>query len=106
MKSLYEKRVIIVIPAAERDAENTWVKENVDPDGGEKTFRVPLYSNPDISGNATHYWCSWAVNEAELNLLSPHFGASLYDAEDWSPKQVLTEMVLQNNEFSSKEVKA
>lgn len=57
--------LIIVIPAADVTQENAWMKENIDPQGGQYTFTSSL---SDDGVNVTHYWCSrqWKPDEAAI----------------------------------------
>lgn len=99
----YMHRAIIIVPAAARTAANTNARK-VDPVGGERTFTVGL-SPPGLLP-PTHYWCSWAMTKQQWATImagyafidaqgTPTPAGRLYDANTWSPEQVLQATGLQ-----------
>lgn len=61
MTTVYARRAIIVVKAADRDNANTDALA-FDPEGGDETFRVGL--SPTGNAPITHYWASTACREA------------------------------------------
>ena len=73
--------MIIVITKAQQPSMNQWMKDNVDPAGGEYTFTVPLYT-----GNThTHYWCSINLTPEQRAEVEAKFGYTY----DMKPNEVL-----------------
>jgi hypothetical protein len=80
--------LIIVIPASDVTQENAWMKENIDPVGGQYTFTSSL---SDDGVNVTHYWCSGQWDDTKAVLLKDHF-AHVYTG---TPQEALDDMGLQ-----------
>lgn len=98
MPTLYTKRNIIVVNAADAAAANTQATL-VDILGGANTFTVPLSATG--SPPATHYWCNWAMTVAEdadirarLQPLVNTNRVRIFDALTTTPEQVLVTLGL------------
>jgi hypothetical protein len=96
------RRLIIVIKAAIRAQANARAAE-LDREGGENTFNVPL----SISGNlpATHYWCSWQLDDdwdrqlkEKLQQVVTNGNAWVFNGNNRTPDSILTELGLQRIE--------
>ncbi len=70
--SEWNRRVIIVVPAADRDRANG-VAQTMQPVGGERTFTVGLSATGLEPW--THYWCSVALREAEWQAAQAQLAA-------------------------------
>ena len=67
MPSLYDARLLMLIPAARQGAITTWWDANIDPGQGARTWGVALSATG--SPPATHYWCSTALTAPQLKLV-------------------------------------
>lgn len=80
--TLYTKRALIIIPA-DQVAAATAIAKQLDPEGGEQTFNVPLVNPANPDAPPTHYWCSWALTEKEHQQLQTQLATlgrpKLYD---------------------------
>lgn len=102
MPSLYTRRAIIVVKAADRDQANTDALA-YDPEGGDETFRVGL--SADGATPATHYWASTVCREAVWQALTAAEAAQvakgagrtrrLFDGLTVTPDDVLAALGLQ-----------
>lgn len=116
MTTAYTRSIIAVARPAVAAAMNSALKNaTFDPDGGDKTFTVPLRAAGDAANTIVGYWCAGAVTpamlvgfrnrllaagatNAEASLIAQ--GATLasvsaqrvfvFDAAAWTPDQVLT----------------
>src|SRR5690348_3048920 len=102
-------QAIIVVRAAAL-AQATAVAKQLDAIGGANTFNVPLTTAAQ-SPTPVAYWCSWdftpreiALIRARLNVTNQGGGkytagagpnVAFYDATQWTPAQVLTDLGLQ-----------
>lgn len=68
-------KLTIVIPKASMDAENTWMKANIDPEGGEYTF-----TNTFNMGGSDYSIASADFTDEEITLLESHF-TTYYEGE-------------------------
>jgi hypothetical protein len=88
-QEVYTCRAVIVCPAALKDVANAYAKANLDPVGGENTFRVALTADGDT---VAAYWASIACRMETYNALSqivPAMGGRLYDGMVFSPDEIL-----------------
>ena len=62
MQTLYQNRLILIIPANRCAALNAWVKANIDPTGAD-------WFTPTLSANgqapATHAWANFALTDEQ-----------------------------------------
>ena len=78
-------RILVIIRAADQSTINTILKGGLDPDGGERTFDVPLFT-PGTHA-PTHYWCCAEVSAevraevSQLQLAFPLSEVLEYDLE-------------------------
>jgi hypothetical protein len=72
--TVYTRRLLIVIPAAQRAAANAAAKV-VDPEGGERAFTVGLNTSGRDADAISHYWCSWQMTPAQETQLRAEFQA-------------------------------
>jgi len=96
MATIYTRRAIIVVGAQWMPDPNN-IAKNIDVGGGERTFQ---YARLSASGSlpVSHYWCSWAMTEAEYaqlrNLCNNYINQGRifwYDGALYTPQQVLVE---------------
>jgi len=101
MAADYVKRMVIVVPAADRDRANAAALA-FDPEGGAGTFSSGL--SADGAAPATHFWCAAVMTEATYQavqaLIVPEFpDGRFYDwdlaADPAQPEQVLQGLGLQ-----------
>ena len=80
-------RYIIVI----NESDKQYANEKI----GENTFTVGL--SADGTEPITHYWCNWNMTQETYNFLQENIGdiANFYNAENWTPDEVLAEESLQ-----------
>lgn len=97
MATIYTSRLIIVIQAGDKDAANA-IALQTDPSAG-TTFSVGLSATGNLP--FTHYWCNWSMTASQdtdirgrLNALINTGRVKLYDANVFTPEQVLTELGL------------
>lgn len=99
----YTQRLIIVISADIQAKANAWAK-NIDPDGGENTFNVPVYrvGLPQITPDG--FWCSWAMTiDEDTNIKSLRDKMSaldrdkirIFNGNTRTPESVLAELGLE-----------
>jgi hypothetical protein len=89
------ERAVIIIAAAELAAANAWMKANIDKEGGEKSFSVPIFNNED---ELTHYWCDLQCTASQKELLSAYFGLDCYDGNLQSKESILASNQLHSEE--------
>jgi hypothetical protein len=75
----------IVIPKADMATENAWMKENIDPEGGEYTF-----TNVFVSGEAEFSFASGDFTDDEIALLESHF-ETYYEGEITIADEVISQ---------------
>ena len=80
----YIFRCLIVCPAANRAAFNTWILNNLDPTGGD-WFVASLSAAGNVGDTPTHYWCNAALTAAEFKKLMQRLCtlASITAPADW-----------------------
>lgn len=65
----------LIIPIAKKNAANTWMKNNIDREGGERTFTVLL--GADESGPATHVAAYWTnMDRATIRAFKKNLNAT------------------------------
>lgn len=82
-------RLTVVILAASVDAENQWMKDNIDSAGGENSFIAAL---SDDGVSLTHYCFSAQWPEDKFASIQEHYGENAYVD---SLSRVLTQLGLQ-----------
>ena len=89
-RSEYTDSLIIVISVDEKDNAEQIAKE---ADGSvDNVFSLEL--SPTGTPPATHYWCGWTVTPEQHDVLKTIEG-TIFDAEQTSPDEVLTQLGLQ-----------
>lgn len=69
---------VVIVTVNQQPAANQWVKDNIDPQGGEYTFTRPLYTGTSL----THYVaCFNGITDAQLADMKAHFSYT-YDCID------------------------
>lgn len=89
----FTKRLAIVIPVNVKLISNN-LSKNIDTEGGERTFTVPLAKNTKPN-TITHYWCSWQMTQEQFDAIQNKFsGDKLYNAAQFTPEKVLEQLGL------------
>jgi hypothetical protein len=70
--TLYTRRLLIAVPAADQARANTAATQ-FDPEGGSETFRVP--HSPDGQEPATHYVCCASMSEERYRQITAFIAA-------------------------------
>ena len=78
--------MILVIKAQDVEVANNWMKETVDPQGGEFTFTLPLY---DATGSIVYYWCSINLPEEDRADMDFFFAPLIFEC---TPQEVLSQL--------------
>lgn len=73
--------MIIVIEAKDLEVSNLWMKETINPEGGDN-FTLPLYTGDEL----THYWCSVNLTDDQVEDMKIMFTPMIYDLK---PQEVL-----------------
>jgi hypothetical protein len=73
----YGYRALIIVDATVQEAANEFWKKNIDPEGGEFTFTVPL----SLTGMepATNYVCETSLTKEQLEQVSAFVDANPFD---------------------------
>lgn len=80
--------MIIVVTKEEVEVSNQWIKETVDPQAGEFTFTVPLYTGEEL----THYWCGINLTDDQIEDMQFFFSPLIFT--DLKPNEVLEKLGL------------
>lgn len=67
MATAHQYRILFVIPAASRVSFNTWIRNNLNPEGGDWFGGLGL--SPSGNLPATHFWCSAAFTGQEAQVV-------------------------------------
>lgn len=73
----------VIIPAADKDSENQWMKDNIDRAAGEFSFMSPLTTSNNV---ISHYWMSNQWEDDVAASIQEHFS----DIYTGTPRQALT----------------
>jgi hypothetical protein len=62
----FTQRLLVAIPVEQADAYNAFVKDNLDPTGGD-WFRVPLNTTGNADDPPTHFWACFAATDDQAS---------------------------------------